>query len=228
MRKRTILIVEDDPKLRLGLKDNLEFEGYQVAEAWNASLGSDKWFETLPDLVLLDLMLPGRNGFQLLKEMRGRGFETPVIILSARGEEWDKVKGFRLGCDDYVVKPFSIIELLERVRAVLRRAPEQEMSGTKVTFAGISLDVENRSVEAGGRVLKLKAREYDLLRYLMENPYRVISRREILRNVWMSVEEVQTRSIDVCISAIRKQIANSGCKIETVYKVGYRMVETEQ
>ncbi|NQT34888.1 response regulator transcription factor [bacterium] len=218
----TILIIEDDQELRSGLRDNLEFEGYQVEDAWNFTDAAEKWRTVKPSLVILDLMLPGRSGYQLLKEMRASGLETPVIILSARGELWDKVKGFRLGCDDYVVKPFSIIELLARIKALLRRSIPPEEPTEIISFANLRLDIPNRRLIANEKVHELALKEFQLLYYFLGNPGRVISRKELLTEVWDSSPKIVTRTVDVYVSNLRKKLSGSGCEIQTVYKVGYR------
>jgi DNA-binding response OmpR family regulator len=219
----TILIVEDDQKLRSGLKDNLEFEGYKVIESWNFAEALEKWKEGKPALVILDLMLPGRSGYQLLKEMRACQFKTPVIILSARGELWDKVKGFRLGCDDYMVKPFSIIELLARIQALLKRSSPQSELPENISFSDIKLNVSDRIFSIKDIEYDLPIKEFELLYYFMTNPVRVISRKELLQRVWNSSPEIVTRTVDVYISALRQKFRDSECEIETVYKVGYRL-----
>ena len=219
----TILIVEDDPKLRSGLRDNLEFEGYRVLDAWNAEQGAGYWRGGSPKLVLLDLMLPGRSGFQLLRQMRAGGFETPVIILSARGEEWDKVMGFRLGCDDYVVKPFSLMELLERIKLLLRRSAPPAAPVDRVQAGGLILDLANQSLIKDGEALPLTGMEFNLAVYLFRNQGRVIPRAELLEKVWGASPELQTRTVDVHIAGLRRALEGSDCVIETVYKAGYRL-----
>jgi DNA-binding response OmpR family regulator len=224
----TILIIEDDPKLRSGLKDNLEFEGYRVLDTWNADLGGDIWQHDQPSLVILDLMLPGRDGFSLLRDMRRRGLETPVIILSARGEEWDKVKGFRLGCDDYVVKPFSILELLSRIKAVLKRSVVSQSPEERLTVADVTLDLISQELSTpSGREI-LSGRELDLMAYFLRNLQRVIPRKELLEKVWQAPPDLDTRTVDVHVAALRRRLESSQCRIETVYKVGYRLVQNAE
>ncbi len=218
----TILIIEDDKKLRSGLRDNLEFEGYSVVDAWNFTDAAEKWQATKPSLVILDLMLPGRSGYQLLKEMRASGWETLVIILSARGELWDKVKGFRLGCDDYIVKPFSIIELLARINALLKRVIPLEAVTEIIEFGKLKLDIPNRQLTTNDKVQEIALKEFELLYYFLKNPDRVIPRKELLAEVWNSSPKIVTRTVDVYVSNLRGRISGSGCEIQTVYKVGYR------
>jgi DNA-binding response OmpR family regulator len=220
----SILIIEDDAKLRSGLTDNLIFEGYQVSGTWNAMLGAKLWHEMKPALVILDLILPGKNGFRLLREMRALGMKTPVLILSARGEEWDKVKGFRLGCDDYMVKPFSIMELLERIRALLRRTSPPEPISDKIKLQGLELDLVNRILISGDQHLLLTGLQFELMAYFMRNPGRVISRKELLEKVWLVSPEVSTRTVDVYVSLLRPKLLASPYLIESAYKAGYILV----
>jgi DNA-binding response OmpR family regulator len=219
----SILIIEDDSKLRSGLLDNLTFEGYRVTGTWNAMLGSKLWRDLSPSLVILDLMLPGKSGFRLLKEMRAIGLKTPVIIVTARGEEWDKIKGFRLGCDDYVVKPFSIMELIERIRAVLRRATPPEPLEDRIKLPDLELDLSNRSILIDGKDIPLAGRHFELMAYFMRNPDRVISRGELLEKVWLSSPTIETRTVDVHIGALRRSLQGSPYIIETVHRAGYRL-----
>jgi DNA-binding response OmpR family regulator len=223
-----ILIVEDDSKLRSGLRDNLEFEGYSVKEAWNAELGAEVWLRDHPALVILDLMLPGKNGFSLLKRMRTAGQETPVIILSARGEEWDKVKGFRLGADDYMVKPFSVLELLVRIRAILRRMPQNFDTSTRLNLGNLELDLGNHELKIAGEIREISAREFELLAYFLRHPGRVIPRAELMEQVWHTSPQLETRSVDVHISQLRGKLKGSGCCLMTVYKAGYRLEEEDE
>ncbi len=220
-----ILIIEDDRKLRSGLMDNLTYEGYQVAGTWNATLGVKLWQELSPGLVILDLMLPGKNGFRLLEEMRATGCKTPVLILSARGEEWDRVKGFRLGCDDYVVKPFSIMELLGRIKAILRRTSDQVPVEDNIRLPKLELDLLNQDIIIGDKRVSLAGKQFELMAYFMRNPGRVISRGEILEKVWLSTSDVETRTVDVHVANLRNKLQGSSYVIETVYKVGYRLID---
>lgn len=222
-----ILIVEDDAKIRSGIRDNLEFDGFRVIETWNAKTASMKWRADKPDLVILDLMLPGKNGYSLLKEMRTAGYETPVIILSALGEEWNRIKGFRLGCDDYMVKPFSVIELIARINAVLRRTADHEEPVTVVELNGLRIDTFSRSAVNAGHEIVLSTLEFDLLAYFARNQGRVIPRKELLEQVWKSPMDVDTRTVDVHVSTLRRKIGGVPVNIETVYKAGYRLQKVD-
>ena len=220
----TILIVEDDAKIRSGMRDNLEFEGFRVFEAWNARDGAMKWRGENPDLVILDLMLPGKDGYSLLREMRAASYDNPVIILSALGEEWNKIKGFRLGCDDYMVKPFSVIELIARINAVLRRTTDPDEPAADIDLKGLMIDVFNRTAIYCGQVISLSALEFELLAYFARHRGRVIPRKELLEKVWNSSQEMDTRTVDVHVGTLRKKIAAAPVCIETVYKAGYRLM----
>ena len=186
-------------------------------------MGAKVWCEIEPDLVVLDLMLPGKSGFQLLHEMRANSIKTPVIILSARGEEWDKVRGFRSGCDDYVVKPFSILELIERIRAVLRRYTPEEPISDNIILEGLELNLLNRDLKSSNKTEILPEKLVELLAHFMRNPSRVISRKELLSKVWLLSPDIETRTVDVHIGSLRRKLENSGYEIETVYKAGYRL-----
>jgi len=221
-----ILIIEDDQKLRSGLLDNLAFEGYRASGTWNADLGAKVWREIHPDLVILDLMLPGKSGFRLLHDMRASADKTPVIILSARGEEWDKIKGFRLGCDDYVVKPFSIMELIERIRAVLRRFTPDEPVTKVLRIPGIELNLADRELTFNGKTVVLPERLFELMIHFMRNPERVISRKELLKEVWLMSPDVETRTVDVHVAALRRKLDECPYVIETVYNAGYRLKQS--
>ncbi len=219
----TILIVEDDPQLRAGLRDNLQFEGYQVLSAWNAAEGEVLWRKHQPHLTLLDVMLPGRDGFRLLRDMRQAGYDTPALMLTARGEEWDRVRGFRSGCDDYVVKPFSVLELLERIRAVLRRSGKSAAPLEALAVGDVVLDAGSHELRVGETIISLKAKECELLAYFLRSPGRVIPRAELLANVWQASPEIETRTLDAHVASLRRVLTDSSMIIETIYKVGYRL-----
>jgi two-component system alkaline phosphatase synthesis response regulator PhoP len=224
-----VLVIEDEAPLRLALVDALSAEGFEVLEAEDGEAGLQLALREAPDLVLLDLMLPGRDGFSVLRAMRQDRLESAVIILSARGEEWDRVQGFEYGADDYVVKPFSVRELLLRIRAVLRRADgdapgvlsptgRQRIGSVFVDFAGYC--VERDGVREG-----LSRRELDLLRYFMANPGRALERQKLLDDVWGSDDFPTTRTIDMHVLKLRKKIEDdpeSPRLIQTVHGVGYR------
>jgi DNA-binding response OmpR family regulator len=223
-----VLVVEDNPDLAFGLRNNLEIEGYQVEVADDGPSGLTRARSWHPDLVILDLMLPGLDGFRVLRTLRGEGFAQPVLILTARGEETDKVIGFRNGADDYVTKPFGVLELLARVEALLRRtrrtngAPVPEREG----FGDIEIDPASRSVYRNGRVVGLAPLEYDLLLSLYHRGGAVASRHELLREVWGHQAAVVSRTVDTHILELRKKLEDDPATprhILTVRKAGYRL-----
>jgi len=231
MHNRTILVIEDDAAIRQGIVDALAFAGYTPLEAPDGHKGKALAVDAECDLVLLDLVLPGPDGLEILKVVRAQRPTLPVIILTARGEERDRVKGLRLGADDYVVKPFSVKELLARVEAVLRRSPERPDEVSKVKFPGGVADLARREVRfAGGKREELTDREVTLLKYLAANPGRAISRDEILTRVWrLDPRGIDTRTIDMHIARLREKLHDDPDEpaiILTVRGVGYMFGET--
>jgi DNA-binding response OmpR family regulator len=208
MAQPTILTIEDDAPIRRGIVDALRFAGYRVCESGRGDEGLQMAICQDYDLLLLDLVLPGRNGLEILREVRQTRPTQPVIILSARGEEDDRVEGLRLGADDYVVKPFSVKELLARVEAVLRRSPERPTDVDRVPLPGGHADFSRREVAFDdGQRCELSERESDLLRYLVTNPGRAISRDELLSSVWrISPQGVSTRTIDMHVARLREKL----------------------
>ena len=208
MKRKTILVIEDDSAIRRGIVDALEFEGYSTLQAADGDSGLEAALKSEYDLLLLDLILPRRDGFEILKELREARPTTPVIILTARGEERDRVRGLRLGADDYVVKPFGVKELLARVEAVLRRSPERPRHVRRVKLPNGSADLARREVrfDDGGRA-ELSEREAELLGYLAANPGRAVSRDEILLRVWrIDPGGVETRTIDMHVARLRDKL----------------------
>jgi two-component system, OmpR family, alkaline phosphatase synthesis response regulator PhoP len=222
-----ILIVEDNPDLAFGLRNNLEIEGYDIALAEDGLAGLAQARDLKPDLIILDLMMPGLDGYRVLRTLREEGNLTPVLILSAKGEEADKVRGFRLGADDFVTKPFSLLELLARVQALLRRAstevrpPEAEIH----QFADVTVDAAAQRVLRGGDPVQLTHREFMLLLALLRRPGVVISRQELLREVWGHRAAVVSRTVDTHIGELRRKLETDPAQpryIVTVRKTGYR------
>jgi DNA-binding response OmpR family regulator len=212
MTKRRILVVEDDPAIRQGILDALSFDGYATLEAGTFDDGLRMAREVGHELLLLDLVLPGGDGLDLLAEVRLARPTLPVIVLTARGAESDRVKGLRLGADDYVVKPFSVKELLARVEAVLRRSAERPLDLEEVKFPGGLADLARSELrfDDGGR-LELSEREIALLRYLAKNPNRAVSRDELLLNVWrLPPNNVRTRTIDMHVARLREKMRDDG------------------
>jgi DNA-binding response OmpR family regulator len=226
MAKKRILVIEDDAAIRTGLVDALTFQGYETFEASDGNSGLASAVQVEYDILLLDLVLPGKDGLEILREVRAVRPTTPVIILTARGEEADRIQGLRLGADDYVVKPFSVKELLARVEAVLRRSPERPLDIVLIPIPGGSIDLERREIgfEDGERT-ELSEREVELLRYLARNPGRAIAREEILSRVWrLDPRGVETRTIDMHVARLREKLRDDAAQprlLLTVRGKGY-------
>jgi two-component system, OmpR family, alkaline phosphatase synthesis response regulator PhoP len=227
-----VLIVEDDGAIRRGLADALKFSGYVVTEAGDGKAGLEAAVTGEVDLVLLDILMPRMDGFAVLKELRKAKPSLPVIFLTAKGEESDRVRGLRDGADDYVVKPFSASELLARVEAVLRRSPERPRNVPRTTIAGRTIDLERREVvfEDGGRE-SLSEREGDVLAYLISNRGRAIAREELLSRVWgLDPRGVHTRTVDMTVARLRELLRDSPTDpavIVTVRAKGYMLAGEE-
>jgi len=220
-----ILVVEDNTDLAAGIEYNLTLEGYdvRVAEDGRKAIATAQEWE--PDLILLDLMLPGVDGYHVLQQIRGKGNRVPVIILSAKGEEADKVRGFRLDADQYVTKPFGILELLERVAALLRRAARDADHGaTSLAFGDVSIDLGSRSVTRAGQAVALTPKAYELLLALVRRAGVVASRADLLKEVWGYGAFIMTRTVDSHIAELRRKLDDptNPRHIITVWKVGYR------
>jgi DNA-binding response OmpR family regulator len=226
---KTILVVEDNLNIDKGLRNNLEIEGYEVEVAGDGSTGLDLARASKPDLIVLDLMLPGMDGYRVLKTLREEGIDTPVLILSARGEETDKVLGFHLGADDYVAKPFGLLELLARVDALLRRAAnatKKSRLASPVAFGDVSVDPGTHTVRRGGAPVLLRPKEYDLLMALLERKGQVVTRAELLEEVWGYSGEVYSRTVDTHVAELRRKLEDNAADprhILTVRKTGYRI-----
>jgi DNA-binding response OmpR family regulator len=226
-----ILIVEDNPDLAYGLRTGLEIEGYEVAVAEDGETGLARARQWLPDLIILDLMLPGMDGYRVLRSLRDDGLEMPVLILTARGQEADKVLGFRLGADDYVTKPCGVLELLARVGALLRRSRMSDRAGhsaseTLERFGDVEINPASRTVTRKGELVSLSPKEFDLLVTLLRRRGAVASRVELLREVWGHRVEVMTRTVDIHIAELRRKLEDDPSAprhILTVWKAGYRL-----
>jgi DNA-binding response OmpR family regulator len=206
---KRILVIEDEPQMLLGLRDNLELEGYEVQTASDGDEGLSKASSFAPDLVILDVMLPKKNGFDVCRELRSRSSSLPIVMLTARSAETDKVLGLELGADDYVTKPFSITELLARVRAVLRRAGAQRPTtggADLVRIGDIEIDFKLHQARRGRARIEFTAREFDLLRYFVLHTGQVVTREQILNEVWGYEEFPTTRTIDN-FGQLRRQAA---------------------
>jgi DNA-binding response OmpR family regulator len=225
---KRIVIVEDNPDLAFGLRNNLELEGYEVAVRDDGQSGLERILVDEPDLVLLDLMLPGMDGIAVLKEMRARGAQCPVLVLTARGDESDKVMALRLGADDYVTKPFGLMELVARVEALLRRESSRSESVVSdvVRFGRIEARLATREVFKEGRPVGLTPKEFDLLVALLRRNGAVVSRADLLDEVWGYAADVQSRTVDTHIAELRKKLEDDPASPDhllTVRKAGYRL-----
>jgi DNA-binding response OmpR family regulator len=230
MHSQQILTIEDDSAIRRGIVDALRFAGYVPFEAPNGTVGVELATSRSYDLVLLDLVLPGCGGLEILRAVRQLRPSQPVIILTARGEENDRVEGLRLGADDYVVKPFSVKELLARVEAVLRRSPERPREVSELKIRGGVADLARQEVryDDGSRV-ELSEKEVELLRYLASHPGRAISRDELLLRVWqLNPRGLATRTIDMHVMRLREKLRDDPtqpCTVVTVRGKGYMLAE---
>jgi DNA-binding response OmpR family regulator len=226
-----VLIVEDNADLAYGLRTGLEIEGYEVAVAEDGETGLARARQWLPDLVILDLMLPGMDGYRVLKSLRDDGLEMPVLILTARGQEADKVLGFRLGADDYVTKPCGVLELLARVGALLRRSRMADRGAhgsleALERFGDVEINPASRTVTKSDEPVALSPKEFDLLLTLVRRRGAVASRVELLREVWGHRVEVMTRTVDIHIAELRRKLEDDPSAprhILTVWKAGYRL-----
>ncbi len=229
----TIFVVEDDPSIRFGLEEILRAEGYFVISCEDGSVALEGIGEALPDLVILDVMLPGKSGYEIAAGLRKTGCRIPILMLTAKGQEMDKVAGLNSGADDYVTKPFGIGELLARVNALLRRscdwgeAPKPEPVDTVVNLGQARIDLENYTVEYEGETTSLTPRERELIVFLWQNRGQVLSRDRILEAVWGVKYFGTTRTLDQCVAQVRKKIGDHGRTAETlltVHGVGYKLV----
>ncbi|MCC7242607.1 MAG: response regulator transcription factor [Acidobacteria bacterium] len=222
-----ILVIEDEPQMLLGLRDNLELEGYEVQTAADGEEGLAKAASFGPDLVILDVMLPRKNGFDVCRELRARSNTTPVVMLTARSAETDKVLGLELGADDYVTKPFSITELLARVRAVLRRTASPKPAAEVVQIGDIEVDLTLHQARRDKARVDFTAREFELLRYFVQHTGQVVTREQILNEVWGYEEFPTTRTIDNFVAKLRQKIERSPHAPEhilTIHGSGYKFV----
>jgi DNA-binding response OmpR family regulator len=223
----TILIVEDEPDMATGLRDNLEFEGYEVRIARDGEEALASAAEWAPDLILLDLMLPRRNGLDVCRELRHRGMRIPIIMLTARGQETDKVVGLEIGADDYVTKPFSVRELMARVHVQLRRTVCENAAVEQFQFGEVELDFKRQHAARAGQRLHLTAREFDILKYFVRRRGETISRDELLDKVWGFRAYPLSRTVDNHIAKLRQKIERLPTEPEyliTVHGLGYKFL----
>lgn len=229
--RELILVIEDDVNLARGIAHNLRFEGYRVSVASDGHSGLRMACDERPDLILLDLMLPGIGGLEVLRSIREVGLTMQVIILSARGQETDKVTGLLQGADDYVTKPFGIQELLARVEASLRRPRQARQDEAPLTFGAYSIDGSSRTLRRDGEDVRLTGKEFDLLLFLVRHPGRSFSREVLLREVWGFGYEGTERTVDNFVHQLRIRIETDPAKpqyIKTVHGIGYRFTPPEQ
>ena len=221
-----ILIVEDNADLAEGMAFNLELEGHETLIAPDGVKGVELFQSFSPDLVLLDLMLPKLDGYEVLRSIRSEARRVPVIILSARAEEADKVRGFKLDADQYVTKPFGILELIERVAALLRRSAATQSSSGGQTIGDVTVDTDRRVVRKGGTEVSLSPKAYELLLALLRRRGAVATRKDLLREVWGYGAFVVSRTVDTHIAELRRKLEDDAADpkiVMTVWKVGYRI-----
>jgi DNA-binding response OmpR family regulator len=227
-RKHKILIVEDEEDLRKGLALNLENEGFEVVQADRGDTGLDQGVKEEISLILLDVMLPGMSGFDVCRELRKKGIETPIIMLTARSEEIDRVVGLELGADDYVSKPFSVRELVARIHARLRRAPDSKSQTlVQYRFGEVEIDFEKFQATRNGEVLDLTTRELDILKLLIRRRGEVVTRDQMLDELWGYDAYPTTRTVDNHILKLRKKVEEDPANpqyILSIYGTGYKFV----
>ena len=222
-----ILIVEDEPGMVAGLRDNFEFEGYQVLSAMDGVSGLERALADTPDLVILDVMMPRMSGLDVCKQLKSKRPAIPIIMLTARGQEVDKVVGLELGADDYVTKPFSIRELLARVKAVLRRVESAPKGKDRYTFGDVEVNLQSCQVSRRGRSLDFSSKEFDLLKYFLSHPGEALTRDRLLEEVWGYDKFPTTRTVDAHIVRLRQKLEpkpDDPRFFLTVHGTGYKFV----
>jgi two-component system alkaline phosphatase synthesis response regulator PhoP len=223
--EQRILLVEDEPGLRLTLQDRLRSEGYAVETAADGQQGLDKALQGQYSLILLDLMLPKKSGFDVCGELRQAGVATPVLMLTARGQTMDKVLGLKIGADDYLTKPFEMAELLARVEALLRRSATSARVSSAYSFGAVHVDFRSTEVHRNGETLTLSAKEFQLLRYFIEHSGETLSREKLLHEVWDYQSTPSTRTVDVHVAWLRQKLEDDVRRpqwIVTVHGMGYK------
>jgi DNA-binding response OmpR family regulator len=226
-KKTRILIVEDEPAMVAGLRDNFEYEGYEVISAADGAEGLDRALADDPDLVVLDVMMPRMSGLDVCKQLKTKRPLIPIIMLTARGQEIDKVVGLELGADDYVTKPFSIRELMARVKAVLRRVSPQGPAADVYRFSDVEINIRSNEVRRAGTLVDLSAKEFALLAYFVSHPAETLSRNRLLDAVWGYENYPNTRTVDTHIVHLRQKVEPNPEEprfIITVHGSGYKFV----
>jgi DNA-binding response OmpR family regulator len=226
-RRAKILVVEDEPAMVAGLRDNFEFEGYEVITAQDGMEGLERALDESPDLVVLDVMMPRMSGLEVCKQLRAKRASLPIIMLTARGQEIDKVVGLELGADDYVTKPFSIRELLARVKSVLRRSAVLPKDKEQHAFADVEVDLRRCRVLRSGKALEFSAKEFDLLKYFITHSGETLSRDRLLEDVWGYENYPSTRTVDTHLVRLRQKLEPDPEQPQyflTVHGTGYRFV----
>ncbi len=222
-----ILIVEDEPNMVAGLRDNFEYEGYEVLTAFDGVAGLERALKLNPDLVVLDVMMPRMSGLEVCKRLKMQKPNLPIILLTARGQEVDKVVGLELGADDYVTKPFSIRELLARVKAVLRRTQRLPREQAQYAFGEVEVDLRTHRVARKGKPVVFSTKEFDLLKYFLAHPGEVLSRERLLEDVWGYEHFPTTRTVDAHLVRLRQKLEPNPEEPRyflTVHGVGYKFV----
>lgn len=230
--KKKILVVEDEPGISMAIKDELEFEHFEVMLAEDGPTGLQAIVKEKPDLIVLDIMLPGKNGFEVCQEVRKKGITTPIIMLTARTQEVDRVRGLDLGADDYVLKPFSLAELVARIRAVLRRSEKESAENgaqrSALKYGKLRIDLKKHQVLKEGSPVELTHKEFQLLELLLKRPGEVISRDEFLNQIWGEEVYVTHRTVDTHMASLRKKIEDDPNRpqyILSVRSIGYKLNE---
>jgi len=224
---KKVLIIEDEPDMVRGLRHNFEFEGYQVYVARDGHAALDEAARTKPDIILLDVMLPKMSGLDVCRRLRASAVTTPIIMLTARGQETDKVVGLEIGADDYVAKPFSIRELLARVRAQLRRSTDGVRTPEKYAFGDVELDFKKYRAARAGQPIDLSPREFEIMKYFIAHEDEIVTRDQLLDEVWGLENYPITRTVDNHIAKLRQKIevlASNPQHIITVHGLGYKFV----
>ena len=222
-----VLVVEDDPAILRGLADNLRFDAHDVLTATDGEAGYRLARDKRPDVIVLDLMLPRMSGYEVCRKLRAEGVETPIIMLTARGEEADRILGLDLGADDYVTKPFSIGELLARIRALLRRSQPLKKQPDELRFADVVIDFRRYEARRDDRVLELTRKEFGMLRFLAARAGEVVSRDDLLNEVWGYESSPTTRTVDTHVATLRAKLEADPAKprhLQTIHGVGYKWV----